>query len=77
MWTRSGRWLVYMNEKDDGHQITGSDIFCVSPDGKTTIRLTDTPAIELLPACSPVDDRILVCTPAGEILVLRYEEEGR
>jgi Tol biopolymer transport system component len=77
VWTRSGRWLVYMNEKDDGHQITGSDIFCVSPDGKTTIRLTDTPAIELLPACSPVDDRILVCTPAGEVLVLRYEEEGR
>lgn len=75
VWMRSGRWIVYMDEKDDGNQITGSDICCVSPDGRTTIRLTNTPAIELMPACSPVDDRILVCTPSGEILVLTYREE--
>lgn len=73
-WTRSGRWIVYMDEKDDGQQITRSDIACVSADGRVTIRLTDTPAIELMPACSPVDDRIAVCTAAGEILVLTYEE---
>jgi Tol biopolymer transport system component len=74
VWTRSGRWIVYMNEKDDGNQITGSDIWCVSPDGRTSVRLTNTPEIELMPACSPVDDRIVVCTPSGEVMVLTYEE---
>jgi Tol biopolymer transport system component len=76
-WMRNGRWVVYMREKNDGQQITGSDIYCVAPDGGSPIRLTATPAIELMPVCSPVDDRILVCTPSGEILVLTYREEGR
>ena len=76
-WTRSGRWIVCMREKNDGQQITGSDIYCVAPDGGSPIRLTDSPAIELMPVCSPVDDRILACTPSGEILVLTYREEGR
>lgn len=76
-WMRSGRWVVYMREKNDGQQITGSDIYCVAPDGGSPIRLTDSPAIELMPVCSPVDDRILVCTPSGEILVLTYREEGQ
>jgi Tol biopolymer transport system component len=76
-WMRSGRWIVYMREKNDGHQITGSDVYCVAPDGGAPVRLTDTPAIERMPVCSPVDDRILVCTPSGEILVLTYREEGR
>jgi Tol biopolymer transport system component len=73
-WMRSGRWIVYMDAKDDGHQILSSDISCISPDGKTTVRLTNTPAIELMPVCSPVDNRILVCTPGGEVYVLGYEE---
>ncbi len=76
-WMRSGRWVVYMREKNDGHQITGADLYCVRPDGGAPVRLTDTPAIELMPVCSPVDDRILVATPSGEILVLTYREEGR
>jgi Tol biopolymer transport system component len=76
-WMRSGRWIVYMDQKDDGHQMVSSDIMCVSPDGKTTVRLTNTPAIELMPVCSPVDDRILVCTPGGEVYVLGYVESGR
>lgn len=76
-WMRSGRWIVYMDQKDDGHQMTSSDLYCISPDGTTTVRLTDTPAIELMPVCSPVDNRILVCTPGGEVYVLGYEEVGR
>lgn len=77
VWMRGGRWIVFMREKNDGQQITGSDIYCIASNGGAAIRLTDTPAIELMPVCSPVDDRILVCTPTGEILVLTYREEGR
>ena len=73
-WMRSGRWIVYMDQKDDGHQMTSSDLYCISPDGKATVRLTNTTAIELMPVCSPADNRILVCTPGGEVYVLGYEE---
>jgi hypothetical protein len=27
-----------------------------------------------MPVCSPVSNRILVCTPGGEVYVLGYEE---
>lgn len=73
-WMRSGRWIVTMDQKDDGHAITASDLVCISPDGRSRVRLTDTPAIELMPVCSPVADQILVCTPRGEVYVLGYEE---
>ena len=76
-WMRNGRWIVYVREKNDGDRNTGSDIYCVRPEGGAPVRLTDTPEIELMPVCSPVDDRILVATPSGEILVLTYREEGR
>lgn len=76
-WTRDGSWIVSMKEKNDGHVITGSDLFATSPDGLTRVQLTDTPAIELAPSCSPVDNRILCSTADGTILVLTYEEVGQ
>ena len=41
-WTRDGRWIVYMNDTDDGHRITGSDIHVVSADGLESAQLTFT-----------------------------------
>jgi Tol biopolymer transport system component len=73
-WTRDAKWIVYMDDRDDGHRILSSDIFCVSPDGEATAQLTDTPdSIELYPDCSPVDDVIVCCTAKGEIFLIRYE----
>jgi Tol biopolymer transport system component len=78
VWTRDGRWLVYMDDADDGHAITGSEVACVSPDGQVTARLTATPArMEMYPHCSPVDDAIVCSTLEGEIVILRYAEAGR
>lgn len=76
-WTRSGKWIVFMDQKDDGQTILSSDLYAVSVDGATTVRLTDTPAIALMPACSPTSDTIVCCTPTGEVYLLTYEEEGR
>jgi Tol biopolymer transport system component len=75
VWERSGKWLIYMDDRDDGHRIISSDIFAVSPDGKTTVQLTTTDdSIEMYPQASSVEDKIVYSTLAGEIFVLTYRE---
>ena len=78
VWTRDGKWLVYMKDVDDGHNISASDLFCVSPDGKKSAQLTTSKdKIELYPFCSPIENRIFCNTLEGDILVLTYREAGR
>jgi Tol biopolymer transport system component len=77
-WTRDGRWIVYMMDKDDGHRIQSSDLYAVSSDGTRTVQLTSTDdVIELYPQCSPVDNRISYSTLDGRVRVLTYAEEGK
>jgi Tol biopolymer transport system component len=77
VWTRDGKWIVYMDDKDDGHNILGSDIYCVSSDGATTVRLTNTSdVIELYPSCSPVENKIVCSSLSGDVYVITYSEEG-
>jgi Tol biopolymer transport system component len=74
-WLRSGNWIIGMDDRDDGHRIIGSDIIAISKDGKTRIRLTDTVTMmEMFPAVSPVENKIVVSTAAGELLLMAYEE---
>ena len=74
-WSRSGNWIIGMDDKDDGHKIVGSDIIAVSKDGKTRIELTHTAnTMEMFPAVSPVENKIVVSTSAGDLLLLTYEE---
>ena len=75
-WTRSGRWIVYMNDKDDGHKLLSSDIFAVSPDGKTVVQLTSTAGVmEMNPQCSPTENTIVCNSADGAIIILEYEEQ--
>lgn len=75
VWTRSGKWLIYMNDKDDGHDIIASDLYAVSVDGKTTRQLTTTKdVIELYPHVSPVGNTIVCSTLSGDILLMTYQE---
>jgi Tol biopolymer transport system component len=77
-WTRDGRWIVFMDQKDDGHRILSSDLYMISFDGTTTVRLTDTPeTIELYPQCSPTENRIVFNTASGEVRTMTYAEERR
>jgi len=74
-WTFDGRWVVYMDDRDDGHRILESDIMIVSPDGKTTGRFTETTdAIELNPQCSPTEPKIVYHTLDGRLFLLTYSE---
>jgi Tol biopolymer transport system component len=74
-WTKSGKWIVYMEDKDDGHKLLSSDLSAITPDGKTVVPLTSTPAIfEMYPQCSPTENKIVCSTADAAILVLEYEE---
>jgi Tol biopolymer transport system component len=74
-WTRTGKWIVYMNDKDDGHKLISSDLFAVSPDGKSVVQLTSTPSVMVLdPHCSPTENKIICSTSNGGITVFEYEE---
>lgn len=75
-WTRSGKSLVYMNDKDDGHQILSSELYAISLDGRINIQLTFTDkVIELHPQCSPTESKIVCSSYDGELFVLTYEEQ--
>lgn len=74
-WTRTGKWIIYMNDKDDGHQILSSDLHYISPDGRQSGQLTFTSdIIEMYPQCSPTENKIVYCSLQGEIFLLSYTE---
>ena len=74
-WTRTGKWIVYMADKDDGHKLLSSDLCAVSPDGKTVVQLTSTHSVMALdPHCSPTENKIICSTSDGGIMILEYEE---
>ena len=75
-WTHDGKWIIFMDDKDDGHQILSSDIYCISPDGVRQANLTNTPdVIELYPHCSPTENKIVCSSLNGEIYLINYGEE--
>jgi len=78
VWTRDGKWIIYMDDRDDGHFILSSDIMAITPDGKTKIQLTSTPnIIEMYPATSPTENKIACSSLTGEIYIITYEMENR
>lgn len=74
-WTRSGQWVIGMDDQDDGHSLTGSEIIAVSADGIQRIALTATASLhEMFPAVSPVENSIVAVTADGKVLKLTYAE---
>jgi Tol biopolymer transport system component len=77
-WMRDGKWIVFMDDKDDGHMILSSDLYAIRPDGTDSTRLTDDDSvIEMYPHCSPVDNLIVYSSLKGSVYLLRYEEGSR
>jgi Tol biopolymer transport system component len=73
-WMRDGKWIVYMDDRDDGKQMISSDLSAVSADGRTRLMLTATgDEFELNPVCSPVENRIVTGTAAGNLYLYTYE----
>ncbi|MDD8018248.1 MAG: hypothetical protein PHP42_07730 [Bacteroidota bacterium] len=74
-WTRDGKWIVGMDDRDDGHRILSSDIIVVSVDGKQKFTLTENlDAMAMFPHCSSVENKIIFTTDKGEVYMMTYEE---
>ncbi|MFZ4620135.1 MAG: hypothetical protein ACOYNS_06235 [Bacteroidota bacterium] len=74
-WSSDGRWVIGMNDIDDGHVITGSDIIAVTADGKKKVNLTNSPGIiELFPTVHPLSNEIITTTSTGTVLLIKYVE---
>lgn len=75
VWTRDGKYIIYMDDKDDGHFILSSEIMAITPDGKEKFQLTSTPnVIEMYPSTSPVENKIVCSSLSGEIFLIHYRE---
>lgn len=78
VWTRDGKYIIYMDDKDDGHFILSSEIMAITPDGKKRYQLTSTPnVIEMYPSTSPTEDKIVCSSLSGEIFIIHYAEVKR
>lgn len=74
-WTHDGKWIIGMDDRDDGEQLFASTIMAVSPDGKYRLSLTDeSSGIALFPSSSPVENKIVFTNERGELFLLSYEE---
>ncbi|MFA5832825.1 MAG: hypothetical protein WDA22_05030 [Bacteroidota bacterium] len=74
-WTRDGKWIIGMDDKDDGHSIYASEIIAISTDGLVHIQLTESSTRkEMFPATSPIENVILATTAEGDLYLLKYEE---
>lgn len=59
-WTSESKKILYFLSEDDGHQVTGSDLYLCSSDGLSNWRLTNTPAVfEMFPSLSPDNKKIV------------------
>ncbi len=71
----NNKWIAGMKDYDNHYNVTSSDIFVVSSDGKQTIKLTDTDdAEEMYPYCSEKNSKILYHTTDGNIYYLKIKQ---
>lgn len=74
-WSPDGKWIVYMEDKDDGVKIISSEIFVLSSDGLEKIKLTDSKEIhEQFPEWSPSMNALVCHTADGKIVYLSLEK---
>lgn len=72
-WSPDGRYLVYEVVSEDGHNLTGSDLWIASRDGKWKQRLTNTDGLERYPSFSP-DGRTIIYETDGKIYTAPVEQ---
>ena len=74
-WSPNGKYVVYMNDKDDGHKLLSSDIYVISVDGKNRTRVTSTEnGIEIYPAWLS-SNKVLYGTTEGVIYSIELKFE--
>ncbi len=70
-WSPDGKWILFMDDKNNGNDYTSSELWVVSMDGSKRIQLTKTDnEIELYPEWSPSGNKITYHTIDGNIFIL-------
>jgi Tol biopolymer transport system component len=75
-WSPDGRWVSYMDDKDDGHQYLSSEIYITSIDGETRYQLTESKSIDMFPSWSPDGTKIAFHTTRSEIYLIHLKFDG-
>lgn len=73
-WSPDGHYLIYEVTTDDGHDITGSDLWIASRDGRWKKQLTSTGDRERYPSWSP-DGRMIIYEIDGKIYYALVEQQ--
>jgi Tol biopolymer transport system component len=75
-WSPDGKWIVYMVDKDDGHQYLSSEIYITDIKGQNRVRITEGKSIDMYPTWSPDGNKIAFHTNQGDVYLvhLKFEE---
>lgn len=74
-WSSDGKWIVFMNDKDNGHKVTSSDIMVIHVESKNSFTLTNNvDKIAMYPSWS--ENKIVYQTAQGniEMLIIEFQE---
>ncbi|MFH0735934.1 MAG: hypothetical protein V1773_16200 [bacterium] len=76
IFNNDGKYVIYMNDKDDGEVIISSDILVSTFDGTKTYNLTNTTnRIEVYPNISGNGKKIAYCTDDAHIFIIELSFE--
>ena len=73
-WSPDGKWLVYMDDKDDGHRLLSSEIHIKNIETEQDIQLTDTKdLIEIYPQWGADMNNIVFASAVGQIYLMQLK----
>jgi len=73
-WSPNGNWIVFMDDRDDGHVVNSSEIKVTHLKSQKTFSLTSSSnKLEMYPSWSPKGDAIVYHTKSGNIELLKVE----
>jgi Tol biopolymer transport system component len=75
-WSPDSKWVVYMDDKDDGYVVLESHLYAVSADGQQRVQLTNAPdRIDMYPVWGSQFENIVFATDRGEIFLISLATE--
>jgi hypothetical protein len=74
-WSNDGKWIIGMDDYDDGYKYTKSDVLMVSFDGKTKINLTEnSDVIALNPDISKDNSKVIYHNEEGRVYLMKLKK---
>jgi Tol biopolymer transport system component len=72
VWSPKGKWICYMEDRDNGMNVTSSNLFLISADGREKIQLTNSEDVhEMYPQFSPSGNEIVFNSSEGNIYLMK------